>query len=88
MAKIRTIEQLQELLDDELAWRKKELAVIKSLVTARSSSEEIVNCHIRSGIALAYAHWAQEISGFEQIVEVSHNKTQWTTGCDPDFGRC
>ena len=57
MAKIRTIEQIQELLDDELAWRKKELAVIKSLVTARSSSVEIINCHIRSGIALIYAHW-------------------------------
>jgi hypothetical protein len=56
MTKIRSIEQLQVVLDDELAWRKKELAVIKSLVTARSSTE-IINCHIRSGIALLYAHW-------------------------------
>jgi hypothetical protein len=47
---------LQIILDDELAWRQKELAVIKSLVTARSSTE-IINCHIRSGIALIYAHW-------------------------------
>ena len=59
MSKIRTIEQLQQLLDEELAWRKKEkeLAVIKSLVTARSASAEKVNCHIRSGVALIYAHW-------------------------------
>ena len=57
MTKIRTIEHLQQLLDDELAWRKKELAVIKSLITARSSYAEIINCHIRSGIALVYAHW-------------------------------
>jgi hypothetical protein len=56
VTKIRTLEQLQLILDDELAWRKKELAVIKSLVTARSSTE-IINCHIRSGIALIYAHW-------------------------------
>jgi len=57
MTKIRTLEQLQQHLDDELAWRKKELAVIKALVTARSSSAEIINCHIRGGIALIYAHW-------------------------------
>jgi len=56
MTKIRTLEHLQRILDDELAWRKKELAVIKSLVTARSS-KEIINCHIRSGITLTYAHW-------------------------------
>jgi RiboL-PSP-HEPN len=56
MTKIRTLEQLQLTLDDELTWRKRELAVIKSLVTARSSTE-LTNCHIRSGIALIYAHW-------------------------------
>ncbi|BCL83998.1 hypothetical protein ccbrp13_64630 [Ktedonobacteria bacterium brp13] len=56
MTKIRTAEQLQQVLDDELAWRKKELVVIKSLVTA-NSSPEIINCHIRSGVALTYAHW-------------------------------
>jgi hypothetical protein len=56
MTKIRTIEQFQQLLDDEWEWRKKELSVIKALVTARSS-KEIINCHIRSGIALIYAHW-------------------------------
>jgi len=57
MAKVRTIEQLQLLLNEELAWRKSELAIILSLVNARSSSAEIVNCHIRSGITLIYAHW-------------------------------
>src|SRR5216684_3668408 len=56
MTKIRTFEQFQQLLDEELEWRKKELSVIKALVTARSSTE-IINCHIRSGIALVYAHW-------------------------------
>jgi len=56
MTKIRTLEHLQSILDNELAWRKSELEVIKSLVTARTSTE-IINCHIRSGIALLYAHW-------------------------------
>src|SRR5207245_672311 len=52
----RTLEQLQQALDDELVWRKKELAIVKSLVTARSS-KEVVDCHIRAGITLLYAHW-------------------------------
>lgn len=56
MTKIRTLEQLQSILDDELAWRKKELSVIKSLVT-KGSSTKTTNCHIRSGIVLLYAHW-------------------------------
>ncbi len=54
--KIRTLEDLQQVLDEELAWRKKELVIVKSLVTARSS-KEVIDCHIRAGITLLYAHW-------------------------------
>ena len=68
MMKIRTIEQLQQHLDDDLAWRKKELTVIKSLVTTRASSAEMVNCYIRSGIALLYAHW----EGFIKAASVAY----------------
>lgn len=61
MTKIRSVEDLQQKLDNELAWRKKELAIMKSLVPAKSSSKmpstEITNCYIRCGIALLYAHW-------------------------------
>ncbi len=57
MTKIKTVEHLQNILDEELAWRKKELAVIKSLVTEKSSRKDLVNCHIRCGVALIYAHW-------------------------------
>ncbi len=61
MVKVKTIEILQQSLDDELAWRKKELAIIKSFLPVKSSTKvpatEFVNCHIRSGIALLYAHW-------------------------------
>src|SRR5579872_1537411 len=57
MTKIRTLEELQQNLDEDLVWRKRELATIKALVTAKSFSKEITDCHIRSGIALVYAHW-------------------------------
>lgn len=56
MTKIRTLEELQSLLDHELVWRKREFAFIKSLVTA-SSTPEKNTYYIRSGIALIYAHW-------------------------------
>ncbi|GCE03960.1 MAE_28990/MAE_18760 family HEPN-like nuclease [Dictyobacter aurantiacus] len=56
MTKIRTIEDLQTVLDSELAWRKKELATIKGLVTTKSS-RDVTNFYLRSGIALTYAHW-------------------------------
>lgn len=62
MTKIRTFAHLQQKLDDELAWRRKELTIIKSLIPSKKSSSkvpatEIENCHVRSGIALLYAHW-------------------------------
>lgn len=56
MTKIRTLEELQDKLDRELVWRKREFAAIKSLVET-SSMPERVSCYIRSGIALIYAHW-------------------------------
>lgn len=67
MTKIRTIEDLQQNLDYELAWRKKELAFMRSLITTKSSSKvpatEKVNCYIRSSITMLYAHW----EGFVKI---------------------
>jgi hypothetical protein len=56
MTKIRTLEELQDKLDRELVWRKREFAVIKSLVEANSTPER-ASYYIRSGIALIYAHW-------------------------------
>lgn len=55
IVKIKTIEQLQDLIDSELSWRKKELTAIKSGVnTSRKFAQ---NTAIRSGIAMVYAHW-------------------------------
>ena len=79
MTKIRTLEQLQGVLDKDLAWRKKELAIIKSLVTSKGS-KEIINCHIRSGIALVYAHWEGFIkeAGNAYIAFVSSQKLTYS----------
>lgn len=53
--KIRTLDNLQDCIDAEMAWRKRELSAIKTNVhTARSFAKETA---IRSGIALLYAHW-------------------------------
>lgn len=61
MTRIRTIYELQQGLDDELAWRKVELAIIQSQIPASSSLKaplaEKTKCHIRSGVTLLYAHW-------------------------------
>ncbi|TCU65642.1 hypothetical protein EV204_11734 [Tissierella praeacuta] len=53
--KIRTINDLQDLIDKELGWRKKELISIKSNVV--QSRKFAKNIAIRSGITLLYAHW-------------------------------
>lgn len=57
MTKIRTLEELQAVLDSDLVWRKRELAALKSLVSAKSTPPEWTRCYIRAGIALLYAHW-------------------------------
>jgi hypothetical protein len=62
MTRIRTFEELQQNLNDELTWRRKELGIIKSLIpqaksTSKISTTEVVNCYVHSGIALLYAHW-------------------------------
>jgi hypothetical protein len=57
MTKIHTAEQLDDTLSDALAWRKKELATLKSLVRSGRHSRSKLNCLIRSGVAILYAHW-------------------------------
>lgn len=53
--KIRTVDQLQDSIDGELAWRKRELIAIKANINqARSFAKETA---LRAGIALLYAHW-------------------------------
>ena len=55
--KIRTTEQLSDKLSGALAWRKKELSEVKSLVETKTFSPSKHKALIRSGICLLYAHW-------------------------------
>lgn len=53
--KIRTLDELQNAIDREMAWRKKELSAIRA--TVASSRKFARETAIRAGIALLYAHW-------------------------------
>lgn len=53
--KIRTVRNLTDKLDEDFAWRLKELANIKILV--RRNDSPLRSTVLRAGIALAYAHW-------------------------------
>jgi hypothetical protein len=57
MKKLRTVEDLYDFLSAELAWRRIELASIRSLVATRSGSESRKNAILRCGITILYAHW-------------------------------
>lgn len=55
MRRIRSLEDLNKFLDDELAWRKKELTTLNFLVGRSRPHEEGIL--LRSAICLLYAHW-------------------------------
>lgn len=53
--KIRTVNELQDAIDSEMAWRKHELSAVRSNVSsARHFAKDTA---IRAGITLLYAHW-------------------------------
>ena len=53
--KIRSTEELINYLDDDLAWRRKEIIELRAV--ARSAKEKKADVHVRAGIAMLYAHW-------------------------------
>ncbi|MTJ13667.1 hypothetical protein FJR11_13930 [Anabaena sp. UHCC 0187] len=55
--KIRTVEELSDKLDKELAWRKIELSALKSLIDSKSFASGKRKALLRSGITMLYAHW-------------------------------
>ncbi|MGD1914251.1 MAG: MAE_28990/MAE_18760 family HEPN-like nuclease [Rivularia sp. (in: cyanobacteria)] len=66
--KLRTAEQLSDRLSNELAWRKKELSEVKSLVETKTFSPSKHKALIRSAICLLYAHW----EGFVRLAANSY----------------
>jgi hypothetical protein len=65
---IRTAEQLSDKLATDLAWRKKELSEVKSLIEAKNVSTQRHNALIRSGVCILYAHW----EGFVKLAANSY----------------
>jgi hypothetical protein len=55
--KIRTLEDLNQRLTEDLIWRKKEISDLKSLIETRNFSTSKHNALLRSGVTLLYAHW-------------------------------
>ncbi|PPI84124.1 hypothetical protein KEHDKFFH_10875 [Marinobacter maroccanus] len=55
MSKIRTLDQLQSILDQELSWRFKEIASLKILV--RRADNMASATAVRASIPLLYGHW-------------------------------
>lgn len=54
--KIKTIEKLEEKIESDLLWRRKELINIRTLIEDKQNNID-KNILIRSGIALLCAHW-------------------------------
>jgi hypothetical protein len=66
--KVRTTEQLIDKLASDLAWRKKELSEVKSLIELKNVSTQRHEALIRSGVCLLYAHW----EGFVKLASNSY----------------
>lgn len=55
---VRSLHELQETIDCDLAWRKHELSYIKSNILSIDSNDSSVSrVLIRSAITMLYAHW-------------------------------
>jgi hypothetical protein len=55
--KIRTLDHLADRLAFELAWRKKELSVLLSIVRDSKAKPGKAEALLRSGLTVLYAHW-------------------------------
>lgn len=59
--KIRSTDQLLNKLDDDMAWRIKEMHELRTAV--QKAQGKNVDVHIRAGIAMLYAHWEGFVKG-------------------------
>ncbi len=66
--KIRTIEQLYDKIQEDYAWRLKELNYTKNLV--KNSPIHLRNSTIRLAIPNLYAHWAMGLLGKEYSIDL------------------
>ena len=65
--KIKDLATLEEKIDNEMAWRKKELTSLKVDVESSKTKEKSEQSRaIRSGIAMLYAHWEGAIKSIAE----------------------
>ncbi|MGM7644429.1 MAE_28990/MAE_18760 family HEPN-like nuclease [Nocardia sp. JW2] len=65
MAKIHSVEFLDDAISAEIAWRKQELTT--ALKVIRQSSGPAQKANVRSGIVILYAHWEGWVKGVSQL---------------------
>lgn len=65
MAKLHTLEALEDAISDETAWRKHELTTARKLVQQSTGSTQIAN--LRSGVLILYAHWEGWVKNVAQL---------------------
>lgn len=63
--KVRSLGELEDQLDKDLAWRKREFTTLKLLVNSKRRHEKIVL--MRASIAMLYAHWEGHIKFCSQV---------------------
>ncbi len=82
--KARTETEVQELLDEEFAWRRKELSAIWADLNSATGFSR--NALLRAGVALLYAHWEGFVkAASEAYVEyVGRRRLQYKELC-PSF---
>ena len=67
--KVRTLNELQDKLDSDISWRKKELVDYKLIIDANKNSTQLKPL-VRGGIALGYAHWEGFVKSASSIYVV------------------
>ncbi len=65
--RIRSIDQLNEFVDNELSWRKRELTTLRFMI-GRARRDHERKLLLRAGICIIYAHW----EGFIKSVATSY----------------
>jgi len=75
--KIRSTEELQAKLDQDFAWRRKELTTI--FTNVKSSKLTQRNTNIRIGVVILYAHWEGFIKNAAEyyLIYVSYKKLKF-----------
>lgn len=65
MAKIRSVEALDDAISAEIAWRKQELTTALKVIKQSTGNTRTAN--VRSGVLLLYAHWEGWVKGVAQL---------------------